>query len=453
MTTEVEPSRTTGRTDEDRRDRGRRPHLRPQEDHERQGRDRGATNAIPKRIRARPAHGPVRVGHPSRVRRPSACPRVRLATELAGPPSFRSMFGTNNGIAARCSSTPARRSSVRRWLPGLASGTLVASLPPHPGRTPTPTPAACARAPSAPATTTSSTAPSATSPTPATSGLLMVSARTPTRSRTRSGRRHLGLRGLTDSEGVTLGPRTRRWATATPRRARSPSTKSASLRPPRRRGGRCGLRPDALTGEGSPPHRRPVRRLVQRLVHQSLTHATTATEAATSSPPSNWSRDARRLAHRDLRGPRDGPGGGTVLGRRERRGPRLVVQALLLRILGRVADRAVQIDGGLGTWARSRGRSTATRGLPPLRGHEPDRAVIIGPRWRAAGSAPPAGQDVGESDRPSTAPSAATPRPRRRRELLAARSRRTPRTGARGRADRRGSCAPRGWRHRLDVAV
>ncbi|KRF21063.1 acyl-CoA dehydrogenase [Nocardioides sp. Soil797] len=54
---------------------------------------------------------------------------VRLAIEFGWTtPSFRSMFGTNNGIAGQVlvnAGTPAQR---ERWLPGLASGDLVASF-------------------------------------------------------------------------------------------------------------------------------------------------------------------------------------------------------------------------------------------------------------------------------------------------------------------------------------
>jgi acyl-CoA dehydrogenase len=59
----------------------------------------------------------------------SVVQQVRLTIELGyGAPAFRSLFGTNNGIAGQVlvlAGTPAQRKS---WLPRLASGEVVASF-------------------------------------------------------------------------------------------------------------------------------------------------------------------------------------------------------------------------------------------------------------------------------------------------------------------------------------
>lgn len=54
---------------------------------------------------------------------------VRLAMEFGWTaPAFRSMFGTNNGIAGQVLVTAGTPRQKERWLPGLASGDLVASF-------------------------------------------------------------------------------------------------------------------------------------------------------------------------------------------------------------------------------------------------------------------------------------------------------------------------------------
>ncbi|KRF14817.1 acyl-CoA dehydrogenase family protein [Nocardioides sp. Soil796] len=54
---------------------------------------------------------------------------VRLAMEFGWTtPSFRSMFGTNNGIAGQVLVNAGTEAQKKRWLPGLASGDLVASF-------------------------------------------------------------------------------------------------------------------------------------------------------------------------------------------------------------------------------------------------------------------------------------------------------------------------------------
>ncbi|QIX25554.1 acyl-CoA/acyl-ACP dehydrogenase [Nocardioides sp. JQ2195] len=54
---------------------------------------------------------------------------VRLAMEFGWTtPSFRSMFGTNNGIAGQVLVNAGTEAQKQRWLPGLASGELVASF-------------------------------------------------------------------------------------------------------------------------------------------------------------------------------------------------------------------------------------------------------------------------------------------------------------------------------------
>ena len=54
---------------------------------------------------------------------------VRLAMEFGWTaPAFRSMFGTNNGIAGQVLVTAGTPTQKERWLPGLASGDLVASF-------------------------------------------------------------------------------------------------------------------------------------------------------------------------------------------------------------------------------------------------------------------------------------------------------------------------------------
>ncbi|KQY50121.1 acyl-CoA dehydrogenase family protein [Nocardioides sp. Root140] len=54
---------------------------------------------------------------------------VRLAMEFGWTtPSFRSMFGTNNGIAGQVLVNAGTEAQKERWLPGLASGDLVASF-------------------------------------------------------------------------------------------------------------------------------------------------------------------------------------------------------------------------------------------------------------------------------------------------------------------------------------
>ncbi|KQZ75745.1 acyl-CoA dehydrogenase family protein [Nocardioides sp. Root151] len=54
---------------------------------------------------------------------------VRLAMEFGWTtPSFRSMFGTNNGIAGQVLVNAGSEAQKERWLPGLASGDLVASF-------------------------------------------------------------------------------------------------------------------------------------------------------------------------------------------------------------------------------------------------------------------------------------------------------------------------------------
>ena len=54
---------------------------------------------------------------------------ARLAMEFGWTtPSFRSMFGTNNGIAGQVLVNAGTEQQKQRWLPGLASGDLVASF-------------------------------------------------------------------------------------------------------------------------------------------------------------------------------------------------------------------------------------------------------------------------------------------------------------------------------------
>jgi acyl-CoA dehydrogenase len=54
---------------------------------------------------------------------------VRLAMEFGWTtPSFRSMFGTNNGIAGQVLVNAGTEAQKQRWLPGLAGGDLVASF-------------------------------------------------------------------------------------------------------------------------------------------------------------------------------------------------------------------------------------------------------------------------------------------------------------------------------------
>lgn len=54
---------------------------------------------------------------------------VQLALELGWTtPAFRSMFGTNNGIAGQVLVNAGTQAQRERWLPGLASGELVASF-------------------------------------------------------------------------------------------------------------------------------------------------------------------------------------------------------------------------------------------------------------------------------------------------------------------------------------
>ncbi|MEI2711868.1 MAG: acyl-CoA dehydrogenase family protein [Nocardioides sp.] len=54
---------------------------------------------------------------------------VRLAFEFGWTtPAFRSMFGTNNGIAGQVLVNAGTQQQRERWLPGLASGDLVASF-------------------------------------------------------------------------------------------------------------------------------------------------------------------------------------------------------------------------------------------------------------------------------------------------------------------------------------
>ena len=59
----------------------------------------------------------------------SAYEDARLAIEFGWTtPSFRSMFGTNNGIAGQVLVNAGTQAQRERWLPGLASGQLVASF-------------------------------------------------------------------------------------------------------------------------------------------------------------------------------------------------------------------------------------------------------------------------------------------------------------------------------------
>jgi len=54
---------------------------------------------------------------------------ARMAVEFGWTtPAFRSMFGTNNGIAGQVLVNAGTESQKERWLPGLASGDLVASF-------------------------------------------------------------------------------------------------------------------------------------------------------------------------------------------------------------------------------------------------------------------------------------------------------------------------------------
>ncbi len=59
----------------------------------------------------------------------SMAEEVELVFELAyGAPAFRSMFGTNNGLAGQILVMAGTEEQRRRYLPGLASGELIASF-------------------------------------------------------------------------------------------------------------------------------------------------------------------------------------------------------------------------------------------------------------------------------------------------------------------------------------
>ena len=90
---------------------------------------------------------------------------VRLALEFGyATPAFRSMFGTNNGIACQVIAKFGSDAQKKAFLPALSSGEMVASFALTESEAGS-SPAACGRRPAATVTAGSCPAPSGSSPT------------------------------------------------------------------------------------------------------------------------------------------------------------------------------------------------------------------------------------------------------------------------------------------------
>jgi acyl-CoA dehydrogenase len=278
---------------------------------------------------------------------------VRLAMELGWTtPSFRSMFGTNNGIAGSVLVNAGTEAQRERWLPGLASGELVASF--------ALTEAEAGSDPSGLRTRAvregdeyvlSGQKRYITNARDA--DLLMVFARTTPPSEGAPAGKGISVFVVpTDAEGLSLGPKDAKMG------QRGTTTCEVFL---------DGVRVPAdhlvgeVEGEGFGTAMRSLAKgrlhiaalcvgLAQRLVHESVTHATTATQGGTRL--SDFQLVAAMLAdcHTEtyagramvLEAARAWDDGS------DRRLAPSATKLFCSEMVGRVADRAVQVHGGLG---------------------------------------------------------------------------------------------------------
>ncbi|MCH1865210.1 acyl-CoA dehydrogenase family protein [Nocardioides sp. CFH 31398] len=278
---------------------------------------------------------------------------VRLAMELGWTtPSFRSMFGTNNGIAGSVLVNAGTEAQRERWLPGLASGELVASF--------ALTEAEAGSDPSGLRTRAvregdeyvlSGQKRYITNARDA--DLLMVFARTTPPSGSAPAGKGISVFVVpTDAEGVTLGPKDAKMG------QRGTTTCEVFL---------DGVRVPAdhlvgeVEGEGFGTAMRSLAKgrlhiaalcvgLAQRLVHESVSHATTATQGGTRL--SDFQLVAAMLAdcHTEtyagramvLEAARAWDDGS------DRRLAPSATKLFCSEMVGRVADKAVQVHGGLG---------------------------------------------------------------------------------------------------------
>ncbi|WP_299049776.1 acyl-CoA dehydrogenase family protein [uncultured Nocardioides sp.] len=275
---------------------------------------------------------------------------VRLVLELGWTtPSFRSMFGTNNGIAGQVLVNAGTQRQRERWLPALATGEQVASF--------ALTEAEAGSDPSRLRTravrdgddyvlhgqkryiTNAGDA-----------DLLMVFARTDPDAAPGKGISVFVV--PTDAEGITLGPKDAKMG------QRGTTTCEVAL---------DGVRVPAdhlvgeVEGEGFSTAMRSLAKgrlhiaalcvgLAQRLVHESLTHATTATQGGTHLSDFQLVQgmladsQAETYAGRAMviEGARAWDDGS------DRRLAPSSCKLFCSEMVGRVADRAVQIHGGLG---------------------------------------------------------------------------------------------------------
>ena len=315
------------------------------------------TDAIPERIRAQAKQMglfgfaiPAEYGGLGL----SMSAEVRLAMELGWTtPSFRSMFGTNNGIAGSVLVNAGTQVQRERWLPGLASGTLVASF--------ALTEADAGSDPSGLRTRAERSGDdyviNGTKRYITNAGdadLLMVFARTDPDAQQDQG----GTTGIsvfvvpTDSEGVTLGPQDSKMG------QRGTTTCEVFLDDVR-------VSADHLVGgvegAGFGTAMRSLAKgrlhiaalcvgLAQRLVHESLTHATTATQGGNKLATFQLVQGMLADSHTETYA-----GRAMVLeaarswdDESDRRLAPSSCKLYCSEMVGRVADRAVQIHGGLG---------------------------------------------------------------------------------------------------------